>query len=327
MKNLITLAASFLVLLPNLALAEGSEHCDSRGWCQCPGGVAASRCLRNYASCSEACGLSSGSASASPGSYSSLQQMQLGIAKQVGTSLGTAVGEVLFGNPQQDAARQAAAAQAAEQQRLAAEQRAAEATRQQELAKQRIFGLLKGAESATGLALKMDDADSTLIVAQTPGSLGSNVIVPIRTDSPPAERGLQLKLGDEADRASMQAGQGFDTAGKIIGSNLSPPPPTPGSSSLPQAEKKQLLTALRTKLTDSEAKVQSLKDQLVQLQQAPTPDLIEINQVQNKLIEAFTTNTQLTQNIERVTAGEANIGFEEENISTGNAPAVSSLSQ
>ncbi len=148
MKNLITLAASFLVLLPNLALAEGSEHCDSRGWCQCPGGVAASRCLRNYASCSEACGLSSGSASASPGSYSSLQQMQLGIAKQVGTSLGTAVGEVLFGNPQQDAARQAAAAQAAEQQRLAAEQRAAEATRQQELAKQRIFGLLKGAESA-----------------------------------------------------------------------------------------------------------------------------------------------------------------------------------
>jgi septal ring factor EnvC (AmiA/AmiB activator) len=232
-------------------------------------------------------------------------------------------------DPAEDARRSQEAAQAAEQQRRADEQRRADDLRQQEIAKQRILGMLKGTEQSSDLSLKTGGEDSPLTVTETRGAFGSTVLTPAGINSPPTDQGLQLKLGDDADSSiqvqrSMQAQQGFDTSGKIMGSNLPPPPPTPTSDSTPQAKKTQLLNALNSKLKENEAKEQSLKDQLAQLQQSPTPDPVAIGQVQSKLNEVTTTNTQLTQNIEKVTAGETNIGFDEEKGPGDNtAPAVS----
>ncbi|MGO9935648.1 MAG: hypothetical protein ACLPV8_28100 [Steroidobacteraceae bacterium] len=83
-------------------------------------------------------------------------------ARQVGASIGKALADALMGNPQQDAANQAEAIkeqQAAEQQRQILEQRIAEASRQQEMAKQRILGMLKGTEPSAGLSLKTADSE------------------------------------------------------------------------------------------------------------------------------------------------------------------------
>jgi hypothetical protein len=253
---------------------------------------------------------------------SNSQQMGIGMMG-IGTAM---IIQGLQGDPAADARR----AQAAEQQRQAEEQRRADDLRQQELAKQRILGMLKGPEQSSDLSLKTDDEDSPLTVTETRDSLGSTVLTPTGINSPLADHGLQLKLDDDPDpdsvkaKSSMEARQGFDTAGKIMGSNLPPPPPTPTSDSTPQAKKTQLLNALNSKLKENEAKEQSLKDQLAQLQQSPTPDPVAIGQVQSKLNEVTTTNTQLTQNIEKVTAGETNIGFDEEKGPGDNtAPAVS----
>lgn len=235
----------------------------------------------------------------------------------VGNAVGKALGDAIFGNPQQDAANQAAAAQAAEQQRQAEErqrqadeQRRDEALRQQEIAKQRILSQLKGSESSLGLALKTGDEDIPLTVTETRGALGSTVVTPTGIGAPSAEHGLQLKLGDDSDTSSERAGQGFDTAGKIVGSNLPPAPPTPNSIS--SAKKVQVLTALKAKLKKNEAEEQSLKGQLTQLQQAPTPDPEAIEKVKDEIAATSTVKDKLTQNIEKVTAGESNIGFEEE---------------
>jgi hypothetical protein len=92
--------------------------------------------------------------------------MQLDVARQVGASVGKALADALMGNPQQDAANQAealraqqAAAMAAEQQRQIEEQRIAEVSRQQEAAKQRILGMLKGTEPSATLSLKTADSE------------------------------------------------------------------------------------------------------------------------------------------------------------------------
>jgi hypothetical protein len=104
--------------------------------------------------------------SAIPVGPTPLQQVQMDVARQVGASVGKALADALMGNPQQDAANQAealraqqAAAQAAEQQRQIDEQRIADISRQQEAAKQRILGMLKGTEPSTSLSLKTADLE------------------------------------------------------------------------------------------------------------------------------------------------------------------------
>ena len=223
--------------------------------------------------------------SATPvGSASGMQQqLMMQGAGIVGQAIGNSILQSLVGNPQQDAASQAAAqaaaAQAAEQQRQADQ----EAMRQQELVKQRILGAIKDTSQAPALGLKTGDvADAPLQVTRVKDSFGTTALVPVNTvpDSGTGN-GLQLKLGDDADNSSMQAGQGFDTAGKIQGSDLPPPPPTPASK--PIAQKIKLLKALKAKLERYETAEQSLKDKLAQLQQAPTLDPAAINQIQEKI--------------------------------------------
>ncbi len=228
------------------------------------------------------------SGSSGSGGYSGSDPLVQGAAI-LGNALGKALGDAILGNPQQDAANQAAAAQAAEQQRQAEEQqrqideqRTAEALRQQEIAKQRILSQLKGSESSPGLALKTGEEDTPLTVTETRGALGSTVVTATGIGSLSDEHGLQLKLGDDAETSSRQAGQGFDTAGKIMGSTLPVAPPTPTSKS--SAEKLQLLNVLRSKLKQNQADEQSLNDQLALLQRAPTPDPVAISQVQDKIV-------------------------------------------
>lgn len=257
------------IILPEFALANG---CVGTGPCYCTPGTSV---------CSNEAPSNNSSGSSSGGGYTPQQQMILNGAQTMMPLLQQGVHDLIYGNPQEDARRQAEAAGAAELQRQAAEQRKLEEMRQMELAKQRILKSLKGAEPPTGLALKMEGSDSTLIVNETRGAFGSTVVAPVRIDTPPTERGLQLKLGDDAERSSMQASQGFDTNGKIMGSNLPPPPPAPKSAS--PDEKLQLLNALRASLKRNVAEEQLLRQQLEQLQQSPTPDPITIGAVQEKI--------------------------------------------
>ena len=101
--------AVVLPLLPVCAFA-WCNNCSATGCCPCPGQA---QCMGTHATCEEACGMksSSGPGAGSGGGVTSQQQMQLGIANQVGSSIGQALGEMLFGDPQQDAAHNAAAAQ------------------------------------------------------------------------------------------------------------------------------------------------------------------------------------------------------------------------
>jgi hypothetical protein len=122
-------------------------------------------------------------------------------AGMIGNALGKALGDAIFGNPQQDTANQAAATKAAEQQRQAdeqqrqaEEQRRAEELRRQEIAKQRILSQLKGSESSPGLALKTGDEDSPLTDIGT----GTKAFGLGRSPSQDTSV-LKLKLGDDAD--------------------------------------------------------------------------------------------------------------------------------
>jgi hypothetical protein len=251
------------MVLPELALA----NCEGTGPCYCYGSV---------------CSNTPPPSNSSGGSGSSGSTSQDQMLIQGAGMLGKALGDALRGNPEEDARRQAEAARAAELRRQAEEQRKAEEMRQQEAAKQRILGSLKGTEPSTGLALKMGNSDTPLVVTETRGAFGSTAITPVRIDAPPAEHGLQLKLGDDADRSSMQAGKGFDTTGKIMNDGLPPPPPLP-SSSLPD-EKLKVLNILRASLKKNMAEEQLLKNQLNQLQQAPTPDPVAIGDVKEKIV-------------------------------------------
>jgi hypothetical protein len=213
--------------------------------------------------------------------------------------LGIAVGLALQDDPAANTGRAQEAALAAQQQRQAEEQRRAEVLGQQELARQRILGLLKGSEPTTALALKTDGSASSLVVTETRGAFGSTVVVPTGFDSPPAERGLQLKLGDDTDGASAKARQGFDTPG---GFKLPDPPPTPTSSQ----NKADILKALRAK-RDQNAKDRKFLDEiLAALKNSPNPDPVAVSQVQRKIESNTQEKNELVQQIqatEQVTVG------------------------
>lgn len=273
LRRLIRMILLTGVCLPKFALA----NCEGTGPCYCdprPG----------LTSCTNTPPPSNSSGGSSGGGITPGQQILI-------QGIGNAIGNALRGDPEADAKRQAEADRAAALQRQADEQRKEEEQRQLELSKQRILGALKGTESSSDLRLKTD-SDSTQTVTETREAFGSTVVTPTRIDSPPAEHGLQLKLGDDADRGSMQARQGFDTAGS--GSKL-PPPPAPTTRS--PAEKAQLLNALRAKLQKNETDEQLLKNQLAQLQQAPTFDTVAINQVQQQIVVKETEKKKIMRNM------------------------------
>src|ERR1039457_3173778 len=150
----------------------------------------------------DAPGSGSSSSSSSSGGNNLREQMML----QGAAILGNALGQALRGNPEEDARRKAAAdlaaeqrRQAEEQQRQADEQRRTDNLRQQEIAKQRILGMLKGTEQSSGLSLKTGD-DDTPMTGGTTQFFGTkqNGCSSSQDASVVDLCGLQLKLGDDA---------------------------------------------------------------------------------------------------------------------------------
>jgi hypothetical protein len=196
---------------------------------------------------------SGASGGAPAGGYTPQQQMILNSAQQMMPLLQQAVHDAVYGNPQEEARR----AQEAERIRILQQQADEEALRQQELAKQRILGLLKGADEQKPLEIKRD--------AGPPA--GSNLAL--------------LKLGEPAsptDTAGAQARSGFDTQGQVQGATLPEAPPTPGSGEPDSA----LVKALQAKL-DRGAKDQKFLDEfLATLEKSPKSDPDLVKQIRQK---------------------------------------------
>jgi hypothetical protein len=191
----------------------------------------------------------------------------------IGTLIGNELGKALFGDPASDAKRKAEEQLRVEEQRRAEQ----ETLRKHEEMKNRLLGGMMGVESSPQLGLMGVESGPGLSLMTDNASVNTQPAKGV----PPAERGLQLMLDDDATRSSKQARQGFDTAGKIMGSNIPPPPPTP---SISLDKKAEMLNVLKSKLKKNEAEEQSLKDQLAQLKQATAPDPVAINQVQEKIV-------------------------------------------
>jgi hypothetical protein len=196
------------------------------------------------------------------GGYTPQQQMILNSAQQMMPLLQQAVHDAVYGNPQEQARK----AQEAERIRILQQQADEEALRQQELAKQRILGLLKGVDEYKPLAIKRDESSGA--------PAGSNIAL--------------LKLGEPAnptDASSARARRGFDTAGPMQGAVLPPPSPTPASTSTqtPDQSQSELLKALQAKL-DQSAKDQKFLDELLAtLKKSPKADPVLVKQVQQKI--------------------------------------------
>ena len=313
MKKLMFFVVTNIILAPSIALAAGEAAEVRQMFQECinSGGRAASSynawvaqngCICSGSSRGSGNRTCSGSPNTSTNTGSSgdlvtdstrnvVKGMMNGNSQQTGIGLmgigAAALMQSMLSNPAADARRdqQAAAAaeqqrQAEEQQRQAEEQRRAEELRQQEIAKQRILGQLKGAESSGDLALKTD-SDSSLTVTESRGTFGSTAVVPVSAGTP-SVGGLQLKLGDDAEKSSAQARQGFDTAGKMMGADLPSPPPVPASKPMPA--KLEILKTLKANLKKNEAEEKTLKAQLVQLQQVPSPDEAAIKEVKQKIV-------------------------------------------
>lgn len=236
----------------------------------------------------KSCGLSPGlaynswdgvckSSTGAAGGGSSLQnQLLLQGAGALGNAIGQSIHDSLFGSPQDEARK---AQEAAEQQRLI-ELRRQEELQQQELAKQRILGALKGAETSGGLALKLDSEQPLLVREAPQGAFGATEIVPANSGFS-SLGGLQLKLGDDAEQSSVQVSQGFDTAGKIKGAELLAPPPVPVSVATVKMEKISALKSLLQKAHDEERALNALLDKL---KQSPQPDQGAINDLQKMIV-------------------------------------------
>ena len=220
------------------------------------------------------------------------QAVGIGMTGLTANALIQGVVQGMQGNPQAEAARQAQAAAAQQQQAAEQQQAAAEVMHQQELAKQRILGQLKDTDNDAHLLLKTD------------------------SDAPLAGE-LPLKLADDAKDDSVQPRLGFDTAGKIMGAELLPPPPTPPSASAVKIEK---IKKLKADLTKSEAKEKAMKIRLEQLQQAPNPDKTAIKNVQQEIAAKHEEQTQIKKNL-NLTAED------DDTAAAGTPPSVAPPSQ
>jgi hypothetical protein len=298
MKKLIFIVAGLILLAPSIALAAGEaaevgrmyQECINSGgraatnynaWvaqngCICPGSSTGS----GQITCSGASSSSSSTGSSgdivTDSTRNVVTGMMNGNSQQTGIGLFGIGAAALIQGMQSDPAADARRAEevAAKQQRQADLQRRSEqeAARQQELSKQRILGALKGTESSTELTLKTD-SDQPLTVTTVRGTFGGTVVVPVNSGAP-SVGGLQLKLGDDDEKSSAQAGQGFDTAGKMMGADLPPPP---------SAAKLEKINLLKVALQKGEDEEKALKVQLEQLQQAPAHDETAIKDVQQKI--------------------------------------------
>lgn len=254
MKKLIFPVAVFLIFAPSIALASGEAAEFRRMYKACvdSGGEAPSnyndwvdnkgcRCGGSpFGSGNITCNKTSSSNNTSsstevPGIGSLIGALPL---QQQIPAWGAAFGVmmILEGLTQstQQGAQQDAQRRAAEEARVAEQKRIAEEReREAEAAKRRILSNLKGLDASPQLALMGNDSGDAspqlaLIGIDSGSSLG------LMTDDLQVRETIgffgtkEIKpILEEDVHTGMQAGQGFDTAGKIMVSNLPPPPTTP----------------------------------------------------------------------------------------------------
>lgn len=274
------------------------------GGCVCPGSTKGS----GQPTCS---GGSSSSGGAGTGSNGDLitkstegvvQGIMSGDANLTGIGImGVGVGMFLQGaqgDPaaaaRQKAEEQARAAQAAEERRRQEE----ETLKRHEEMKNRLLGGmlnvgdssqlgLMGADSGSGLSLMTDDR----------GAFVGKELKLIMGDEVTGAR----KLSEDEEKDSDRARKGFDTAGKIMKSDLPAAPPTPMGKPVSPI-KLEKINVLKTALKKNEDEEKALKAQLEKLKQSPSPDETAMKELQNKITAKEDEKKKIEKEMEDLTA-------------------------
>jgi len=227
----------------------------------------------------------------------------------------------------QAAARAEQARQAEMQRQLEESERVrAEIMQRQELARQRIMHDLKDSTDPGGnLQLKTQD-DAPLVVASVSNGFGTQSLVPVTRGGPVMLAGLQMKGLDDTDKVASNSG--FDTSGKLMGSdavipNISTPTSAPvmtREQKIQQALQQDPAYSALTKKKDEQQQAvddaQKKLDELNQQKQSETdPDKQQVldHQIsdQSKQLETVKQDTANTDQqmkiIETKIAGSAEI--------------------
>lgn len=258
MKKLIFLVVELIILAQPIEYAEAGQWCVTSNCPACArhgfGSGDATECFGDKGSCESrvaevkrsrstsasmtfsACTEQGGDA-ASAGSSGDLvtdstknvvQGMMNGNSQQTGIGM-MGIGAAMLiqgmqGDPAADARKAQEAAAAAEQQRREGEQYRAQEMRHQEIAKQRILGMLKGTEQSSDLSLKTGDDEPPL----TDMGTGTKFFGLGRSPSQDTST-LQLKLGDDADASIKVDPRAVSTSGAGLSSGPADTPPSPNT--------------------------------------------------------------------------------------------------
>ena len=180
--------APFVLASDTFAQSTPSSRAAGPTMCDCRAVGKVSVPLGSYSNCTQAC---SGGAGAS-GGMSSLQQQQLELAGQAGALLGNMLREALFGNPQEQAQREAQRKAQEEAWRQEQKRIAAEEVRRKEAMKERLLATLKGVGEAPQLGFKgMEQSSSPNFKLDTSSRWSAS-----SPDAPATSTGLQFKFGD-----------------------------------------------------------------------------------------------------------------------------------
>ena len=172
------------------------------GGCICPGSSTGS----GQPTCSSG---SSSSGSSGGGGMTPLQLQQMELARQAGTLAGQILHDALFGNPQEEAARQAEqAARAAEQRRRADEQ-----ARRAEETKARLLGAQSGSDPSS-LSLMGVDASPDLQLMTGDQTVGASTASPDKSNKTAGTAGSEPKSAGFA--------KGFKDASECYAQNAGP---------------------------------------------------------------------------------------------------------
>ena len=286
-----------LCSISHLAAAEDARWTQLKADCGLPSSTAYNTWVSNGSPCPAKSGGTSSGSGMTP-----QEQLLMQGAGALGAAFGNYLRESMTGNPQEEERK---AQEAAERQRLIELQRQ-EGLRQQEQAKQRVLGLLKGTESSGDLGLKMD-SDQPLTVTTERGAFGSTAIVPVSPGVTSAS-GLQLKLGDDAEQSSVAARRGFDTAGKMQGAGLPAPPAPLATHPIANHTKIEKMNTLKAALKKNDDEEKTLKALLEKLRQSPNPDETAIKDVQQKIEANEDDKKKIEKQLLDLTAEDDNAG-------------------
>ena len=154
---------------------------------------------------------------------------------------------------------------------------------------------LMGADSGSGLSLMTDD----LHVKETSGASGQKELKPIIGDTGTGT----IKVTDDAEKESSKAQKGFDTAGKIMNSDLPAAPSVPAAKPV-SPSKLEKMNILKTTLKKNEDEEKALKALLDKLRQSPGPDEKAMKELQKEITAKEDEKKNIEKEMEDLTATE-----------------------